>query len=114
MEHAVEKFFREMRGHAARGYVPPEGALYIEQNIGLEDHIKRSMPLFLTLRDDGGTPLVTAMLPPGGRDEKAFRPIIVGRSNADPYTTNADAIARLAKHFKLSLEPGRCYPYRRA
>ena len=43
------------------------------------------MPIFLTLRDGEGTALVTAMLPPAGKDERAFRPIIVGASNSDPY-----------------------------
>ncbi len=39
------------------------------------------MPLFLTLRDGEGNALVTAMLPPGGRNRDGFSPIIVGVAN---------------------------------
>jgi hypothetical protein len=71
------------------------------------------MPVFLTLRDDEGNPLVTAMLPPGGHEDRNFRPIIVGMSNTDPYVEHADAIRALGQHFGLALERARCYPYRR-
>lgn len=114
MDHAVEKYFRQARDQATKSYVPPKSGLYIEQNIGLKDHIKKSMPLFLTLRDKAGKPLVTAMLPPGGREDKSFRPIIVGKSNGDPYAEYAAAIRKLGEHYKLALDPSRCYPYRRA
>jgi len=87
--------------------------VYFEQEIGLKAHIQREMPLFLTLRDGEGNPLVTAMLPPSGPDDKSFRPIIVGIANADPYVEHADAIRALGQHFSLTLERGRCYPYRR-
>ena len=72
------------------------------------------MPLFLTLRDSAGTALVTAMLPPDGRDDPTFRPIIVGRGNSDPYPEHGHAIDALAAHFGLSLSRQRCFPYRRA
>lgn len=113
MGHAVDKHFRESREHAEQSYKPPQSGLYIEQNIGLKAHIQRAMPVFLTLRNRDGTALVTAMLPPGGRDDKTFRPIIVGAANADPYPDNGEAIKRLGEHYGLSLEPNRCYPYRR-
>jgi hypothetical protein len=71
------------------------------------------MPLFLTLRDGEGNALVTAMLPPVGQDERALRPIIVGAGNDDPYREHGEAIRVLAKHYGLTLDPGRCYPYRR-
>jgi hypothetical protein len=93
--------------------VPPKSAAYIEQNIGLKAHIQRVMPRFLTLRDGEGKALVTAMLPPAGQDERAFKPIIVGFENTDPYLEYGDAIAALARHFNLTLDPARCYPYRR-
>ena len=85
-----------------------------EQNIGLKGHIQRGMPVFLTLRDGDGASLVTAMLPPAGLTEKSFRPIVVGPANADPYDRHSDAITVLAKHYGLTLDPIRCYPYRRA
>jgi len=71
------------------------------------------MPLFLTLRDGEGKPLVTAMLPPGGQEDRSFRPIIVGSANDDPYAEEGEAIRALADHFSLDLARARCYPYRR-
>ena len=113
MSHAVDKYFRQARELAVKSYVPPQDGLYIEQNIGLKSHIQRSMPMFVTLRDRDGKPLVTAMLPPGGREDQMFRPIVVGEANSDPYATYSDAIKTLADHFNLTLDPMRCYPYRR-
>jgi len=113
MGHAVEKYFKQAYEQAAQSYVPPKTGLYIEQNIGLKAHIQRAMPLFLTLRDGEGNALVTAMLPPAGQDERAFRPIVVGAGNGDPYPEHGEAIRTLAKHYGLTLDPGRCFPYRR-
>lgn len=113
MDHAVEKYFRQAYDRAVHTYVPPKSAHYIEQNIGLKAHIQRAMPRFLTLRDGEGKALVTAMLPPEGQDERAFKPIIVGCGNTDPYLEYGDAIAALGQHFNLTLDPARCYPYRR-
>src|SRR4051794_33977659 len=47
MNHAVEKHVRQAREHAKSSYVPPCGS-YIEQDIGLNAHIQRVMPVFLT------------------------------------------------------------------
>jgi hypothetical protein len=113
MDHAVEKYFRQAYEHAAACYVPPKSGRYIEQNIGLKAHVQRVMPLFLTLRDPEGKALVTAMLPPLGKDERSFKPIIVGFDNTDPYPEHGDAIRALGKHNGLALDPARCYPYRR-
>jgi len=113
MSHAVEKYFRRASEQAAGTYVPPRSAAYIEQNIGLKSHIQRVMPIFLTLRDGEGKALATAMLPPAGQDAQSFRPIIVGPNNSDPFPEHADAITRLAEHYSLTLDPVRCYPYRR-
>lgn len=113
MNHAVEKYFKQAYQQASKAYVPPKTGLYFEQNIGLKAHIQRVMPRFLTLRDAEGNGLVTAMLPPAGQDERAFRPIIVGSSNSDPYPEHGDAIRTLAAHYGLTLDPGRCFPYRR-
>jgi len=112
MRHAVEKFFNKEREKAAQSY-QPISKVFFEQEIGLKAHIQKTMPLFLTLRDGEGNPLVTAMLPPGGQDDRSFRPIIVGMSNADPYVQHADAIRVLGQHFGMALDRGRCYPYRR-
>lgn len=113
MNHAVERFFRDCYDKGLKNYKPAGGLRAIEQSIGREDFIQRTMPMFLTLRDAEGQPLVTAMLPPPGKDERAFRPIIVGPANADPYPAHGDAIAALARHFKLKLDAATCFPYRR-
>jgi len=113
MSHAVEKYFQQAQEQAERTYVPPKSARYVEQNIGLKAHIQRSMPRFLTLRNSEGRALVTAMLPPAGQDERMFKPVVVGFENADPYPEYCDAIAALGRHFGLTLDPVRCYPYRR-
>jgi hypothetical protein len=102
MRHAVEKHYKRER---------PLSNVYIEQDIGKEAHIQRAMPLFLTLRDQEGAGLATAMLPPGGKSGGAC--IIVGPGNADPYIDNSEAIEALADHYGLSLDRAHCYPYRR-
>ncbi|MBS0242993.1 MAG: hypothetical protein JSS20_12515 [Proteobacteria bacterium] len=113
MDHAVERYFREAHEKAQRSYVPPAGGRFIEQNIGLKDFVARSMPVFVTLRNNEGKALVTGMLPPGGKSQPGFRPIIVGFSNSDPYPEHGTAIAALSRHLGLSLERERCYPYQR-
>lgn len=112
MRHAVEKYFRREREKAAESFKPLT-SVFIEQDIGKEAHIQRAMPLFLTLRDDEGSPLATAMLAPGGRDDPGFGCIVVGPANADPYPQHGDAIEALAEHFGVALERAHCYPYRR-
>lgn len=113
MNHAVERYFKQAQEQAAKSYVPPRPLKSIEQGIGRKAHIQRVMPIFLTLRDREGKALVTAMLPPGGKEDKSFRPIIVAEGNADPYPAFADAIARLGQHYGMKLDSERCYPYRR-
>ncbi len=112
MRHAVEKHFCREMEKATRSY-QPGSKTFIEQEIGLKAHIQRDMPLFLTLRNAEGTALVTAMLPPGGKEDASFRIIIVGPENADPYPDHAPAIEALGRHFGLSLERSRCFPYQR-
>lgn len=113
MDHAVEKYFRNAYAQAVCSYVPPAELPVIEQNIGLKDHVGRAMPRFLTLRDNEGTALVTAMLPPEGRDLDAMSPVIVGHSNSDPYVEYGDAIEALARHIGMELDRAECFPYRR-
>jgi hypothetical protein len=113
MNHAVEKYFCQAYEQAAKSYVPPRSSHYFEHNIGLKAHVQRVMPIFLTLRDNEGNALVTAMLPPGGRNGRTFTPIIVGAENSDPYPEHGDAIRVLGEHYGLTLDAARCYPYRR-
>ena len=110
MRHAVEKHYRREQERAADSYQPLT-TVFIEQDIGKRAHIDRTMPLFLTLRDEEGKPLVTAMLPPNGK--RGGGCIVVGPNNADPYPEHADAIATLGQHFGITLDRGSCYPYRR-
>ena len=112
MEHAVARYFCRARRFAVQSY-RPASTVSFEQNIGLEAHVQRVMPLFLTLRDAEGEGLATAMLPPGGRDDPGFGVIIVGRANADPYPAHEAAITALGTHLGLALERARCFPYRR-
>jgi len=112
MGHAVEKYFLRAREDAGRTYAPTSRA-FIERDIGRADHIRRTMPVFATLRDPEGNGLATAMLAPPARSADAFTPVIVGPANSDPYPQHADAIAALAVHFGCPLERERCYPYRR-
>ncbi len=110
MKHVVENHFRQAWETATSTYRSPSSP-FVEQNIGLKAHVQRVMPLFLTLRDGEGNALATAMLPPGGRYDPAFRIIIVGPENRDPYPEHGEAIRKLGEHFGLSLERIRCYPY---
>jgi hypothetical protein len=110
MRHAVEKYFCREKENAAKTYQPRSQAFF-EQDIGLNAHLQRTMPLFLTLRDDEGNALATAMLPPNGRENRTFRPIVVGFANSDPYQEHGDAIRALGGFYGLALDRMRCYPY---
>lgn len=112
MKHAVEKYFRREWDKALQSYKPTSPS-FIERDIGIKAHVRRTMPLFVTLRDREGNALATAMLPALGRNEPSFRMIIVGPENADPYVLHGTAIEALAKHFGLKLERERCFPYGR-
>jgi hypothetical protein len=112
MNHAVEKYFRREQDKAAAAY-RPLSSVFIEQDIGKADHVLRAMPLFLTLRDQDGRALATAMLPPAGQDPSSFRCIIVGPGNADPYDHFSAAIDVLGEHVGFDLDRAHCYPYRR-
>jgi hypothetical protein len=113
MAHAVEKHFRQAYAEAEASYVPPPGP-FLEQNIGLKAHIRRLMPVFLTLRGPEGQGLATAMLPSGAQCARAARPIIVGPANSDPYTEHGSAIRKLGEHLGVGLDRALCYPYSRS
>lgn len=112
MKHAVEKFFRREYEKAVQSY-QPTSSTFIERDIGLAGHVQASMPWFLTLRDNEGNALATAMLPPGGKDDGSFRVIIVGPANADPYPAHEEAIKALGAKLGLTLDHDRCFPYQR-
>src|ERR1700728_2342609 len=66
MRHTVEKYYRRERERAIDAF-HPSTSVFIEQDINKEAHIRRAMPLFLTLRNQDGKALATAMLPPKGK-----------------------------------------------
>jgi hypothetical protein len=113
MRHAVEKHFRRAFEAASEAF-DTTGIPFIEQDIRRASHIRRVLPVFLTLRDDEGRPLVTAMLPPPGRTQPELRPVVVGHGNSDPYPAHSEAIAALGARFGLRLDRARCYPYGRS
>jgi hypothetical protein len=110
MRHAVAKYFCIAKHNATQTY-QPTSQIFFEQEIGLKAHVQREMPLFLTLRDGEGNPLATAMLPPGGRENGWFIPVIAGLANGDPYSEHGEAIRMLGAHCGLKLERPRCDPY---
>lgn len=115
MRHAVEKHFHQAALRAQASWHPGDRP-FVERDIGRADHVRRAMPRFLTLRDAEGEALATAMLPPEGdmaEGGDAFRAIVVGPENADPYPAQAPAIRALGAHLGLPLERAHCYPYRR-
>src|SRR5260221_11594607 len=113
MSHTVEKYFCREREKAVQSW-RPERPNAIERDIGLEAHVQREMPLFLTLRDREGNALATAMLPPGGKDRGGVRIILVYASNAPPYSPPSAALAALGAPFGFPLCRHRLLPYCRA
>ena len=86
--------------------------MFLEQEIGLKDHVQRGgLPLFLTLRDEDGVGLVTAMVPPEGREERGFR-CHPGRPRRPNPRRRASPMLRWASRLGVALTPARCYPYR--
>ena len=115
MRHAVEKHFRRAHEQASQAYTPTPGP-FVERDIGWAAPIRRTMPVFLTLRDGDGNALATAMLQPeqaAGRNSPAVCPMVVGPGNSDPYPEHRAAIEDLGRHFGLVLDRTRCYPYGR-
>lgn len=111
MGHAVAKHFLRDRKAAAESFTPAS-SISFEGNIGLEPHIQKLMPLYLTLRDKDGAGLVTAKLPPEEAAEPtAFKSMVVGPKNGDPYADHSDAIKALGDHFGVSLTKEECFPY---
>jgi hypothetical protein len=112
MAHAVEKHFCQAHAKARASYVPPIGP-FVEQDIGLNAHVRRTMPSFFTLRDPEGKALATAMLRISPATDAPMQAIIVGPNNSDPYPEHGGAIRKLGEHFGVKLDRVRCYPYSR-
>ena len=106
LQHAVDNHFRHARQQAAAAYRPAPTLRLIERDIGLGAHVRKTMPMFLTLRDREGSALATAMLPPPGKNADAYSPTVLGPSHSDPFATEREAIGALEKHFGLRLAPG--------
>jgi hypothetical protein len=110
MHHALEAHFQRERQAAIATYHPPRTLNNIEKNIGLDAHVAHAMPRFLSLRDNAGTPLASAMLPPA-KACGTLRPTIVGPAYADAYVAQDDAIAALEKTVGMSLRRERNNPF---
>ena len=110
MGHRVDRHFAAAEREARESYRPGQG---IERDIGLKDHIRRTMPHFLTLRTGDGGAHVTAMLVLSKAQEGVFSAVIVGRRNSDPFELFEPEIEALGAHYGLTLNPERCYPYGR-
>ena len=115
MHHSLDYRFRHERSAAIASYAPSPELRPIERNIGLDAHVARTMPMFLTLRDADGTPLATVLLPQS-RDCGGTAPSVVGPDYSDASAAQADAIAVLEKHLGAVLRrecdshPGFCAP----
>jgi hypothetical protein len=112
MAHAVEKHFGQAYAAARASYAPPVGP-FVEQDIGLKAHIRRTMPKFFTLRDPDGNGLATAMIRAPSAPGSALPGIVVGQGNSNPYPEHGGAIRKLGEHFGVELDHPRCYPYSR-
>ena len=90
MSHAVEKHFRHAWEAATDSY-QSAGRSFVEQNIGLKDHVRRVMPLFMTLRDVEGNTLATAgnTIPASGSSSSGLRTAIPIRSTRGPSPGSA-------------------------
>ena len=100
---AVAVFFGAEHSRAISSYRPHPGLPFIERDIGLEAHIQRKMPLFLTLRDREGTVLATAILPPGGKENAGYPVFVWGAAGVDPYESHAKALEILEKRFGVAI-----------
>jgi hypothetical protein len=103
MRHALENHFVAERQRAVAKFRARPALTGIERDIGLDAYALRAMPLFLTLRDQEGMPLASAMLPQQTKEASPFRSTIVGPGYADAYAAHDGAIAALEKRFGLSL-----------
>ena len=104
MKNAIEVQYENTRRAAIQTYQPSSRLHFIERNIGLNAHIARTMPMFLTLRDGEGNHLANAMLPPCGRDDDTFASRIVGPGGMDALMDEAAAVEALERHFGLSIQ----------
>ena len=100
---AVAYFFEEERRKALSSYRPRAELSFLERDIGLESHIQRTMPLFLTLRDNNGSALATTMLPLDGKDDGVFPVLVWGAGSVDAYELHTVALRALEKHFDIPI-----------
>ena len=104
MKNAIEVQYENALRAAVQTYQPSTRLRFIERNIGLNAHVARTMPMFLTLRDSEGNHLANAMLPPCGRNDEGFVCHIVGPGGSDALKAEASAVDALERHFGLSVQ----------
>jgi hypothetical protein len=112
MAHAVQKHFCQAYAAARASYVPSVGP-FVEQEIGLKDHIRRAMPRFFTLRDPEGNGLTTAMLRLSCAADSRTPAIIELDPEMLPKLSNCTALFRVRIGIAGAHDRARCYPYSR-
>jgi len=105
MKVRIDTEFRNERDRATRSYRPHPRLQSIERDIGLNAHVLRVMPIFLTLRDREGTALANAVLPPEDKSRGVDHSVVVGPDYANPFASQSDAIKALEQHYDISLQP---------
>jgi hypothetical protein len=103
MRNSVEHHFENAKLAAVQKYQPAPHLRWFECDIGLKSYLLRAMPMFLTLRDSDGTPLLNVMLPPCGKDDGQHSCQVVGPNGADASNSEVDAVRALETHFGLSI-----------
>jgi hypothetical protein len=111
MRNSVEHRYEDAKLAAVQKYQPAPRLRWFERDIGLNSYLLRSMPMFLTLRDSDGTPLLNAMLPPCGKEDGHHSCQIVGPGGADASNSEHDAVRALEKHFGLSIRTASAKTY---
>ena len=105
MKIRIDTQFRNERERATQSYRPHSRLQPIERDIGLNAHLLRAMPIFLTLRDGEGAALANAVLPPEGKSPGIDHSVLVGPCYTDPSESQSEAIKALEQHYKLSVRP---------
>jgi len=102
MRHSLDYFFRHEHAAARRSYAPCDRLSFIERDIGLSAHLKRTMPIFLTLRERDGTPVASAILPQDP-DSETVAARVIGAGDCDAFRAEREALIALEAHLGKKL-----------
>jgi len=107
MRHSLDYFFRHERDAARKRYSPAGNVSFIERDIGLSSHLKRTMPIFLTLRESDGTAVASAILPQDPESE-SIAARVIGPGDCDAFRAQREALVALEQHLGKPLRR-QCY-----